>query len=424
MGYRGRPEPGKISKGLMAIQTTVLFDQPQQEIASLLERYITSACSVEITVGFATPGGLAVLMPALATDPGKLKTLIVGKATRLTFKALDRLVGRGVPAERMFVHLGHSADDPDGPGFCRYRPMLHGKIYLMELPDGRSAAVLGSHNMTSFALAGKNGEASVLLEGPSEDPEFIKIREHIRRCREQAVVYDRSLVEAFTWWASTYADGLRQKIEESDEPGERQQTILVFARASRAAEPRERDTLYFELPAGATQVKTLGIEAHLFVFDQLPRTPDEALQRVRVADVKYSRWCKTIALDRAGGGQQVQANWTVLDRANPVIASTARGFANPHPAENTEQVRVLMFGKVFKRYEYFFDEVRPEWKPVYPARARETRVDGVDWQLVRGLAPNFDERYERMLRARRETSPGSRSFVMVSHRRREISGGR
>ena len=58
--------------------------------------------------------------------------------------------------------------------------MLHSKIYYMEMPNDQACAFIGSHNLTSFALRGLNGEASVLLEGPRERPEFASVREHVR----------------------------------------------------------------------------------------------------------------------------------------------------------------------------------------------------------------------------------------------------
>ena len=45
--------------------------------------------------------------------------------------------------------------------------MLHSKVYLFEMPEEKSTAFVGSHNITGFALGGLNGEAGVLLEGPA-----------------------------------------------------------------------------------------------------------------------------------------------------------------------------------------------------------------------------------------------------------------
>ena len=66
--------------------------------------------------------------------------------------------------------------------------MLHSKVCLMEMENSRSSAFIGSHNLTGFALMGLNGEAGVLLEGPSSSAEFDDIRNHIATAVRQAVV--------------------------------------------------------------------------------------------------------------------------------------------------------------------------------------------------------------------------------------------
>jgi hypothetical protein len=47
--------------------------------------------------------------------------------------------------------------------------------------------VIGSHNITGFALMGLNGEAAVLLEGPLNSTEFVQIRKHIQNAKIQSV---------------------------------------------------------------------------------------------------------------------------------------------------------------------------------------------------------------------------------------------
>ena len=47
-------------------------------------------------------------------------------------------------------------------------PLFHPKVYLFETPEGLSA-IVGSHNLTGGAFAGKNIEVSVLMEGSAAD---------------------------------------------------------------------------------------------------------------------------------------------------------------------------------------------------------------------------------------------------------------
>lgn len=82
----------------------------------------------------------------------------------------------------------------------------------MELPGSKAAAFVGSHNMTAFALGGLNGEASVMLEGPINAPEFATVRAHIQEACRQAVQFSSTLKEAFAWWSREFFDGLKAEM--------------------------------------------------------------------------------------------------------------------------------------------------------------------------------------------------------------------
>jgi phosphatidylserine/phosphatidylglycerophosphate/cardiolipin synthase-like enzyme len=105
----------------------------------------------------------------------------VGAGTYRAYEAFDGLIASGVPLDRFFVHLGHSR--PTGASakhrFYRYHPMLHSKVCLLDMGDDSACAFVGSHNLTGFALLGLNGEAGILIEGPSSSPEITAIRKHI-----------------------------------------------------------------------------------------------------------------------------------------------------------------------------------------------------------------------------------------------------
>jgi HKD family nuclease len=56
---------------------------------------------------------------------------------------------------------------------------MHSKVYYAEHQDETASAIIGSHNTTGFALAGLNGEAAVLIEGPKKEVQFQEIRRHL-----------------------------------------------------------------------------------------------------------------------------------------------------------------------------------------------------------------------------------------------------
>src|SRR4051812_35969373 len=109
----------------MPLTSTVLFDRPQREIASLITDRISRSSAVSIVTGFATPGGLAAISGPIKAKPQVLQTLVVGAATYPGFEALDKLLTAGVPADRLHVHLGHTAATGGHKNpFARFHPML------------------------------------------------------------------------------------------------------------------------------------------------------------------------------------------------------------------------------------------------------------------------------------------------------------
>lgn len=163
----------------MPLKATVLFDLPQREIASLLVDRMEQSKETSIVTGFATPGGLEIISDPIKSRPISLKTIVVGAATYPGFQTLDDLLAAGVSPDCMRIHLGHTAATGGKKHpFARYHPMLHSKVYYMEFADSSACAFVGSHNLTSFALGGLNGEAAVLLEGSVNAAEFDKIRTH------------------------------------------------------------------------------------------------------------------------------------------------------------------------------------------------------------------------------------------------------
>ncbi|MFP2925402.1 hypothetical protein ACLESO_09315 [Pyxidicoccus sp. 3LG] len=193
----------------MSLNVQVLFNRPQQEIASMLRDRLSRCIETSIVVGFATVDGLEAIAPTLLSPPAKLRVLVVGAGTFRAFDAMDSLAAQGVPPDRLRIHLGHTRPWNNVPGtFQKYHPMLHSKIFYCEMPDGQAAAFVSSHNLPHFAMNGLNGEASVLVEGPASDPQFKTIKEHIGRCAAESAEYDPTMKEALTWWTTQFIDGL------------------------------------------------------------------------------------------------------------------------------------------------------------------------------------------------------------------------
>ncbi|MGM4892062.1 hypothetical protein [Tardiphaga sp. 839_C3_N1_4] len=417
----------------MPLTSTVLFGVPQQEISNLLMDRIINSSTTSIVSGFVTPGGLAAISGPIKTRPRCLKTLVIGAATYPGFRALDELIAAGVPVNHLHVHLGHSAETGGRKNpFARYHPMLHSKIYYMEFRDGKASAFIGSHNMTSFALTGLNGEAAVMLEGPTNSPEFRKVRDHIDAARSQAVTYSPGMKEAYAWWAREFIDGLRAEIH-LPQDWTVIRTILLFVSAARSNRPKPGDHIYFEIPAGIEQIESLKTETHLFLFDNLPSDPWEAIHDARSAVAQYN--CKTLGAENRQGNRELTAHWRIEATPNPVLKSVPSAIYRPRTPNGMQQVRVEVSAANVEVFEYQFEREAKGWDPdyshdhkVFPSQEIENEVALLEaqgdpkspraWKLVKGLIPRQGSAKEKDEAALMLASPDSGSFILVSLRRR------
>ena len=230
----------------MTVATTFLHSRPQKEVASLIRSSLAACRTAEIVSGFATPDGIDALRAKSLSN--KIARFVLGAGTFKAFEALDGLIGSGLSPGAARIHLGHTrATGGKKHPFARHRPMLHSKVYLFEMRDGRASAFVGSHNLTGFALRGLNGEAAVRLDGPASDPLFAEIRSHIGESFRQAVPYDTSLKEAYAQWYRDYLEQLRIDATDMPRDDESRRTVILFAQAPSGRTPSSGDRIYFEL---------------------------------------------------------------------------------------------------------------------------------------------------------------------------------
>lgn len=310
--------------------------------------------------------------------------------------------------------------------------MLHSKIYYMEFVDGSACALIGSHNVTTYALSGLNGEASVLLEGEINDPEFSKVRAHIDEAERQALPYTPDMKEAYAWWTREFIDGLKAEVGIPND-WTTVRTILLFAEAPYGLRPATGDHLYFELPAGIEQIESLKTETHLFLFDTLPSDPRDALNMARQADARYT--CDTLGVENQQGNLELQAEWHIDNTSGSTLRNIPGGIYRPSTATGIQQVRAQIKNPSIADFEYLFDRENKKWVPKLDlneelpmkaehldtvAIAESTNADRVSsWQLVRGLEKEDMAAREKDQTALALASPESGSFTLVSLRKRK-----
>jgi hypothetical protein len=371
----------------------------------------------------------------IGSNPTTVNTIVIGAGTFQAYEAFDRLIGAGVASDSLWVHLGHTRTTgvKAKHRFYRYHPMLHSKIYYMEHSDGTASAVIGSHNLTGFALMGMNGEASILLEGPKASAEFEKIRAHISIARSQSTPYSPGMKEAFSWWTHQFVEGLADKTNDLPRDGEAKKTIVILAESREAKIPEKGDVLYFELPSALGQIQSLRAEIHIYIFDTLPLSPIAGLQSLDNA--RTSLWCKTLGLEMARGGLELRADWCIQDARHPTIDLTTNPF-RPTPTSDMQQVRVEAYNKVHGAFEYLFELPRTGWIPelsrgdVLAPSTDNSRSLGeeyhkvnpehLEWYLVKSLTkPNEPDSDDKYWKAMKSLSPEGGSYILMSLRRRE-----
>jgi len=386
----------------MTVTVQVLYGQPQHEIASLLRDRLARCAKASLVVGFMTVEGIEAIAAPLRAHPSKLVHLVVGAGTWRAFDALDRLLAAGIAQAALHVHLGHTRPNAGIKNpFARYHPMMHSKVYLLDMGEGQAAAFVGSHNLTGFALHGKNGEAGVLLEGPADAPQFVALRRHVDEAVRQAVPYDPGMKEAYAWWTMQFIDGLYAEANgDLPKDAENIRTIVVLAAYTSGRLPRPGQVIYFEIPEALDRIQSMQAEVHIYIFPTLPPTSSQALASLGTAIGRLS--CKVEGIEAGRGGIELRADWYIDNRRRPELKLTVLPF-RPTPGSGMQQVRVRVQGAVAGQYEYLFDPGKISWAPIYDPdgalvttnNAEDTqetelvllslsRVD-LPWQRVRGL---------------------------------------
>ena len=405
----------------MSVTVRFLHARPQAEIAMMIWSRLAKCERALIVTGFATPDGLDALQARKAAN--KITRLIIGSATFKAFEALDRLIAAGMRQTAAKVHLGHDRGirgRGKGKSFGRFRPMLHSKIYLFENSDGTSAAFVGSHNLTGFALRGVNGEAGVLLEGQTSESEFNEVRAHIQESYNQAVVYDKTMKEAYAKWYASDLSRLSSKIGEIPNDIKQKNTFILLAEQSSATPPSVGDAIYFELDKKIKEIKSISVEVHIILFFKLPSTPHRALGNR--SDWLHRFVASVEAIDSGAGSAEVKAQWFIEDKGTSTLKRASPRF-RPIPRSENQQIRVKIKKNLRETYDYFPKDDTINWEPTFGERASFDDETELGWYSVTGFKPQEGHARNSKDNLAREMTPESGSFILFSQtRRKDLEG--
>ena len=344
--------------------STVLFDSPRHKIAGKIIQLLDSSTEVSIVSGFLTEGGIKHLAHSIKRNPLILKNLVIGAGTFQAFKALDGLIKSGVPQNRLHVNLGYSRFSKST--FIKYHPMLHSKIYYFEKDNGFASAIIGSHNITDFALSGKNGEASVLLEVKQDEQPFIEIRDHILDSIKDSTPYNSSMKEAYSWWAGQFVAGLKSEIchDVNSNDIENKKTIVVFSVHTDPADmPKINDTIYLDIPEAFNKLRSLNDQVHFYIMPKLTSSSRDAIKSSHTFNHAFE--ASVEGTNMGGAVKEVSTDWYIQDIRKPIMSRSLKPF-QPSPLPNEIWVILRVKAQLKQRYEYLFNKNKLNiWSPIF-----------------------------------------------------------
>ncbi len=138
-----------------------LFPTPHRPLIESLAPLMEQCEEVLVAVGFMTASGVASLKRPLRRDSSRLTALVVGLPTEKALSGLDTLVATGTPLANLWIHLGKNKRRRSGSeayNYHRFHRMMHFKTFYFAMGGGKVVAIVGSHNLTQFALEGENCE--------------------------------------------------------------------------------------------------------------------------------------------------------------------------------------------------------------------------------------------------------------------------
>jgi hypothetical protein len=394
-----------------------LYAAPHQPLIERLIPLINRCERSMVAVGFMTGVGSEYFIKPFARVPSRLSTLVAGLPTGAALGGLDRLLRAGVPGENLWIHLGKVPRVcEDRTAIPRMRPMMHSKAFYFSMGGGRDVAIVGSNNLTGYALTGDNCELALLLEGDEKERELAEVREHILACRAEAVPYDPEKKRGFGEHTVRYLEGLVSLAEnELPDEGELKPTLVVLTAVAGEQLPVHLDVVYLELPR-LLPITTVGTEVHLYLFDEEPVSNEAALASVERCRAAWR--CRTLSTGIEARTAEGRADWHVRDAAHPRLERTKRPF-RPDARPDKRQVFILLENEMKHRYRYEFNS-RRYWELVPDPKAEAVEDP---WRRVIDLKSRQKEFNAEVREALAQSWPTSRNFVLLSDRRHLVEGG-
>jgi hypothetical protein len=157
---------------------------PQERAITVLHEILEQGVDqISIACAFLTAGGAKFLERHIERLRLPESFLVVAWGTPTDEEALEML--HELAPGHIYYHLGSQLPVETGVG----SGLMHSKVFFARAGH-RCWLWTGSHNLTASALQGVNREAAILLTGTVDELPFQSALEHLRRCKDEATVFD------------------------------------------------------------------------------------------------------------------------------------------------------------------------------------------------------------------------------------------
>ena len=184
--------------GRERVEVTFIPDPTTSSFSDQLKADVERARSLDVSVGFLSSEGLEFLVGLLGRRRDLVYRVVVGHAKLEVLRKLQEVIRSGrLSGGRIRLHLGLVRTQASKR--IHEKPMMHAKLFYLEMDDGYDILYVGSYNLTKAALHDENYEAGVRIRANRDSDFMVRARSYINRIWSEAVAYNPDKAELYAW---------------------------------------------------------------------------------------------------------------------------------------------------------------------------------------------------------------------------------
>ncbi|MHB1868148.1 MAG: phospholipase D family protein [Nitrososphaerales archaeon] len=333
------------------MKVSLTFDEDHgRTLHGRLDKELPSATTIRIAVGFLTRAGVDLLSVYISRNPRGVKSIVVGHGGLEALLGLERLkTSYGISDDSLRIHLGAFGYVN---GHQIFKPMMHSKIYYLEKKDGSALAFIGSHNLTEYAMLGKNCESGVVVSGLKSEKTIVRIQKHLSQIESESKPFDPNLINAYAWLNNKFVEGLYDRNDEQI----RYNPVVIMASAPPSGPlPSLGDIIYFQVPIAYhdfNRFLQLEQKVHLYMYTGRAGTVRELSQSTNQVVLGHISGSQETGREGKEGTEATprRVNWIIRDLNRPLLEPIP---SSGLPSVNRAlQVNVLVESMGHYRFDY------------------------------------------------------------------------